>query len=312
MKREYGISLYFRDTSSILEEIVNEIYQHSPDYVLVDDETPPNEDCFLLLYRLVSSLTNKITFGTSITNPFSRHPLSLVFNVLSMIKHFNIHFLLGIGNGSNSRREALGIKSKEYLLEMKETINIIKNLFETGLVDFDGKYFRCHSSVPENLKTQKIPKILLAARGYKMLDLSTELADGVFGVYYPFQEYIDYFKLAIINGLQNRRKNFEDFNCALWVPIYINPSSDDKQKITYHCKKRWEITPHSIKKLINSKEKKSSDFLNKLVVQGDINDCVDQLKKWREHISVIPFFAINESNYYPGILGDLNKIIEKI
>ena len=312
MQNEYGISLFFRDTSSILEEIVEEITQNPPHYVLVDDETPPNEDCFLLLYRLISSLPNRITFGTSITNPFSRHPLSLAFNVLSMIKHYKIQFLLGIGNGSNSRRKALGIKSKEYKQEMIESINIIKNLFENRLVDFDGKYFSCHSNIPENLKTQEIPKILLAARGHKMLDLSTELADGVFGVYYPFYEYIEYFKSAIINGLYNREKDIKDFTCALWIPIYIDPSYDDRQKISNHCKRRWEITPPIIKRLINSKEDKSGDFLNELVVHGDLEDCANQIKKWKESIFIIPFFAINESNYYPGILDDLNKIMSKI
>ena len=312
MQSEYGISLYFRDSSSIFEEIVEEINKFPPKYVLVDDETPPNEDCFLLLYRLISTLSAQITFGTSITNPFSRHPINIVFSILSMIKHYKIQFLLGIGNGSNSRRDALGVKSKDYKQEMIEAINIIKNLFEGKRMDFDGQHFSCHSSIPENLMIHEIPKIFLAARGNRMLDLSTKIADGVFGVYYPFQEYIEYFNSAIREGLEKQSKKINDFTCALWIPIYVNPPKDLQQKITYHCKKRWEITPNVIKKLLNSKNTETKEFLNKLVVQGDIDDCASQIRSWKENIPIIPFFAINESNYSKELFINLKEIVTKI
>ncbi|MHA1223907.1 MAG: LLM class flavin-dependent oxidoreductase [Candidatus Heimdallarchaeaceae archaeon] len=312
MEEPYGISLFFKDTSKIFADLLDEISSFPPDYLFVDDETPPNEDCFLLLNRLIPPLAEQIIFGTSITNPFSRHPVSLAFNTLSMIKHYNVKFLLGIGNGSETRRKALGISSKEFRQEMIEAITIIRNLWKGRKVDYDGKHYSCHTQILERLDLENIPKILLAARGPRMLELSTRIADGVLGVYYPFKEYRNLFETTITDSLTKNKKNLEDFLCFLWIPIYINPSNKDKAKIQNHCKDRWRITPLIIKKLVKSKNYKETDFIHNLVVHGDINDCISQIKSWKEILPLIPCFAVNELNYYPGIFKDIMKISKNL
>ena len=312
MSPNYGLSFFFRDSSKYIGKITNEIETFKPKYVFVDDETPPNEDCFVFLDRLMSRISRDVTFGTSITNPFSRHPVCLAFKVLSMIKHFNINFRLGIGNGSFSRRKALGIKSVAFKQEMSEAIEIIKSLWKGNFVNFNGDFFNCRSQIQEDLLPNEVPKIWLAARGPKMLDFSTKSADGVFSAYYPFMEYQVIFRNTILNGLKEQEKNIDDFACAMWIPIYTNSTHEDKEKIQKHCIKRWEITPLVIKKILRLQDKNKKSTLSKLVVHGEIEDCVDQIKNWTNHIPIIPFFAINELNFHSEIIKDINEIAAKL
>ena len=312
MSSNYGLSFFFRDSSKYIEEISNEIQKFQPEYVFVDDETPPNEDCFVFLNRLMSRIKKNIAFGTSITNPFSRHPLCLAFKVLSMINHFNTNFILGIGNGSFSRRKALGIESVSFKQEMFEAIEIIKSLWEGNLVNFKGDFFNCHSQIQNDLLPPEIPKIWLAARGPNMLDFSTKLADGVFGAYYPFVEYQTLFKNTILNGLKNQEKDLDNFTCAMWFPIYTKSTDEDKKKIQEHCIKRWKITPVAIKKLLKSENKTKTSTFSKLVVHGEIEDCIVQIKKWTSNFPIIPFFAINELNFHSELIKDINEIVSKI
>jgi len=312
MSSNYGLSFFFKDSTKYIEEIISEIDTFQPKYVFVDDETPPNEDCFVFLCRLMSKHRKNIIFGTSITNPFSRNPVNLAFKVLSLINHYNADFVLGIGNGSSSRRNALGIESKSFQQEMFESIKIIKSLWKGDFVDFNGDFFSCHTQIQKNLLIDEIPKIWMAARGLKMLNLSTKIADGIFGAYYPFPEYQDAFKNTILNGLSNQEKTLDVFNCALWIPIYTNPTSEDIVKIQKHCKKRWEITPLVIKRMLKNQNRTKQHNSLKLVVHGEIEDCIRQIAEWKKHIPIIPFFAINELNFHSEIMGDINEIASKL
>ena len=115
--------------------------------------------------------TERIPFGTAVTNPYTRHPSVLANAHATLEEIYPGRVILGIGRGDNSVR-TLG-KKQVATDRMRDIVPMIRDLMAGKEVDVDGHEARIlwasEADVP----------ILMAASGPRNLRLAGALADIV-------------------------------------------------------------------------------------------------------------------------------------
>jgi 5,10-methylenetetrahydromethanopterin reductase len=147
-------------------------------YVWVADEIPssPYRDPFVTMTTL-SLNTKKVKLGTSITNPYSRHPTHIAAALLSIDEISKGRAVIGLGPGGSLTLQPLGIKLWDRpLLAVREAVKVLRRLVNGEIVNYDGPFMKIVRV--QMFRKSKIP-IYLAARGEGMLSLAGEVADGV-------------------------------------------------------------------------------------------------------------------------------------
>ncbi len=93
--------------------------------------------------------TRDIKFGTSVVPTFPRHPLVMVQQAQVVAQIAPGRFRLGIGPSHRPTMRAMGIRMNNPLGHLREYLQILKLLLQTGQVDLDGEYYQVHESIPE-------------------------------------------------------------------------------------------------------------------------------------------------------------------
>ncbi len=118
--------------------------------------------------------TKKINFGTAIVPTFPRHPL-VVAQQVQVVAHLAPgRFRLGVGPSHRPSMEVMGLDFYEPLGHLREYLKILKTLFQTGTVDFDGVHYRAHEKMSRPVD---VPVIASALRP-GAYELCGEEADG--------------------------------------------------------------------------------------------------------------------------------------
>ena len=102
----------------------------------------------LTIFAAAAERFKNVMFGTSIVPTFPRHPIVMAqqVQVLSQLAPGRIR--LGIGPSHRPTTQAMyGTGFRAPLGHLKECIQILKPLLQTGSVDFDGKYYHAHAKL---------------------------------------------------------------------------------------------------------------------------------------------------------------------
>jgi 5,10-methylenetetrahydromethanopterin reductase len=148
------------------------------EYVWVADDAPapPNGDVFVTL-SAIAMKTSKIRLGTSICNPYTRHPAVLASSVLALMELSRGRFALGLGPGGRSTLAYIGVDQIEHpAAMMRETISTMRRLLSGETVTDSFASFRL-KNVHFRSPGVKVP-IYLAARSPIITRLVGEMADG--------------------------------------------------------------------------------------------------------------------------------------
>ena len=95
--------------------------------------------------------TQKIKFGTSVVPTFPRHPLVMVQQAQVVAQLAPGRFRLGVGPSHRPNMRTMGIRMNNPLGYLREYLQILKALLQTGKVDFDGEFYQAHETIPEAL-----------------------------------------------------------------------------------------------------------------------------------------------------------------
>src|SRR5205823_1713568 len=128
----------------------------------------------ITLFAAAAVRTQRIQLGTSIVPTFPRHPLVMVQQAQVVAQFAPGRFRLGVGPSHRPTIEAMGIQFASPLGHLREYLRILKPLLQQGRVDFDGKYYRAHESIPEPLD---LP-VMASALQRGSFELCGEEADG--------------------------------------------------------------------------------------------------------------------------------------
>ena len=131
-----------------------------------------NRDVWTTL-AVLSLLTNKISLGTGVTNPYTRNAAITASSIASINELSGGRAILGIGPGDKATFDKMGIDWDKPLSRVRETVLAIRAFLAKEQVSQAG-----FKGAQMSFTTSKIP-IYIGAQGPKMLELAGAISDGV-------------------------------------------------------------------------------------------------------------------------------------
>ena len=126
--------------------------------------------------------TSRITIGTSVATPTFRYHPAVVAQAIGTLGVLNPgRVIFGVGTGESLNEvPALGIKwppFKERFGRLRESIEIMQQLWTEDRVSYEGEYFRTERATIYDKPTTPVP-IYIAASGETAARLAGRVADG--------------------------------------------------------------------------------------------------------------------------------------
>ena len=141
----------------------------------LDDQRSTGGGDSLSVFSAAGPRTRSIMFGTAITQTFPRHPIAVAQQVLTLAQLAPNRFRLGLGtSGQGGVEQTLGINFRAPLAHLREYVRILKALLQEGSVDYSGRYYQAHTSIPAPVD---VP-VMAAALGEGAFEMCGAEADG--------------------------------------------------------------------------------------------------------------------------------------
>ena len=200
-----------------------------------------------------------------------------------------------------------GIKYKDPLLRMKEYIQSIRLLFKTNeKTNYNGKIIKIKNFAILEKSRVNIP-IYIAAVNKKMIHIGLEYADGLLFYLRPYKEIKDLVNhindksnfnkcLVLITSVSNKDPQKAKDRAAKTLAFYLSVG-----KIYYNflLTTEFKIEVEEIFKeyhnhgIERASQNVTSKMLDELVVYGSINDCKNQIKRFKNLGIDLPILQIN-------------------
>ncbi len=187
----------------------------------------PSTDAFFdpfVMMGMMAARYRRVRIGTSVTEPFRRHPATLAQAFVTVDHLTKGRAILGVGNGERENTEPYGIPFTRRLARLEEALTIVRRLWESGgePVDFDGEIWKLRRALfATPLYNGKPPPIWIAAHAPKMLALTGRFGDG----WYPTKkmsaaEYADGLQ-RIAAGAQAAGRSMAGFEPAMQIQLAL-------------------------------------------------------------------------------------------
>jgi len=149
-----------------------------PDHIVLTNYRKLCLEAWCTLSAL-ATCTKRIALGTSVTDPYRRHPVVLAQTVATLDQISGGRAVLGLGAGEAMNVDPYGIPRDRRIARIRETVEIIKRLWEGKMVDYSGEIYTLSKAFIQVTPTQKpwVP-IYLAANSSMTRHLVGIYADG--------------------------------------------------------------------------------------------------------------------------------------
>jgi F420-dependent oxidoreductase-like protein len=129
------------------------------------------------IFAAAAARTERVLFGTAIAPFMHRHPLAMLAQALAVAQLAPGRLRLGIGASHKPSVEGTyGIPFDRPLGRLREYVAILRQGFEGGAVDFDGRFYHAHARLAAPLAQP--PAIMASALRENAFRLCGELTDG--------------------------------------------------------------------------------------------------------------------------------------
>jgi 5,10-methylenetetrahydromethanopterin reductase len=181
--------------------------------VWVSDSQSIFRDVFAAL-TLVAERTSRITIGTGVTNPLSRHPAVLAGAIGSIAEHASGRpVVLGIGTGETAV-EDLGRK-RATIARMEETARVIRALNAGEPVTYAG------AQLTQRWPAPHVP-IVFASSGPRSLRAAGRTADGVYLKLGVHPEVLRYALENVAAGRAEAGRSLDGFRVQAMIPVAVD------------------------------------------------------------------------------------------
>jgi len=151
------------------------------------------------LYAAAAMTTRRITLGTAIVPAFTRHPLALVTQYLTLEDLAPGRFRLGIGpSHQRTMIPVYGLEFSHPLSQLREYVQVLRPALQTGSVTFQGEYYRVQADFGTAPKT---PVLISTLRAHAF-KLAGELTDGAITWLCPVDYILSVGKPALMRGAE--------------------------------------------------------------------------------------------------------------
>jgi len=149
-----------------------------PDHLVLEGFKDFCPEAWSVLSAL-ATCTRRVTLGTSVTDPYRRHPAVLAQIVATLDLISGGRAILGLGAGEAMNTDPYGIPRDRRITRMRETVEILRKLWTGEIIDYDGKAFKISQAFIQVTPVQKpAPPIYLAANSPKTRHLVGMYGDG--------------------------------------------------------------------------------------------------------------------------------------
>jgi 5,10-methylenetetrahydromethanopterin reductase len=131
------------------------------------------------LAGLAAAVTERVTLGLGVVNPFTRHPALLAMETATLAGAAPGRIVLGLG--TSTRRwieDQMGLPFKTPLADLRECVLIVRRLLRGERVSAHGERFQLDGVRLEWVPPGEVP-IMLGVKAPRGLGLAGEIADGV-------------------------------------------------------------------------------------------------------------------------------------
>jgi 5,10-methylenetetrahydromethanopterin reductase len=134
----------------------------------------------LVSLAAIGSATERVALGTSVLNPFTRHPAALAMAFATLDELSGGRAVIGIGAGARHQVEGqMGYDGSRPLTALREAIDILEGMAAGEVVDCDGDVMTARG-VRLIIRGARPLPIYVGAVGPKMLQFAGKRGAGVF------------------------------------------------------------------------------------------------------------------------------------
>ena len=131
------------------------------------------------LAGLVGAAVPGLGVGTFVVPVNPRHPLVVASLAQTAQAAAHGNFRLGLGLGAHApEQQAFGTSWPNTIGRLREHLEVLRSVFDTGAVDFHGSEFTAAPEWPVEVSGGRPVPVYVAAMGPKALRVTGELADG--------------------------------------------------------------------------------------------------------------------------------------
>lgn len=174
-ERAHGVVLQGVDDSPTFRSMVQEIEALGYDHLWMTDSSLHARNCYVQL-ALAASITSRMSVGTAVTNPLTRHPAVTAISLATLDELSGGRAVLGIGAGDRPLLE-LGLRPSS-VANLEAAVGAIRRLWSGERVDVDTADFVLRGAHLRFGARRDIP-VYLSASGPRTLELAGRVADGV-------------------------------------------------------------------------------------------------------------------------------------
>ena len=313
MRHRYGISLGVspREPLSRTAELAAAIDDKGFEALWYIDFQLGMKDVYAAM-NLAALSTENVLIGAGVTNLLTRHPTVTANATAALDELSNGRAALGLGAGWSAVLGAGGIPSK--LGELRSGIDDFRQLFSGEPCDLYGNQVRLATA------KRQIP-VYLAVSQPAMLRLAGETCDGAVLMGAADPEFCSWQLDYIHQGMETAGRDRRDLTVDLFVTMSVDDDEeralDDvrawatSQAATFHPWKRmppaWErfrpefaraagaygLVDH-LSLQAEHKHTVSDDFVKSVALVGDLDTCVERLRRlWQLDIDRITFALLS-------------------
>ncbi len=271
-----------------------------PDHIILENYRSTSLEAWCLLSAL-GTCTSKVTLGTSVTDPYRRHPAVLAQTVATLDHVTGGRAILGLGAGEAMNVDPFGIPRDRRIARMKETVDILRSLWKGEIIDYDGKVFSLTKAFIQVLPARKpsIP-IYLAANSPMTKRLVGRYGDGWLAEMMSPNRYEADIR-DVEAAARKAERGIKDIDVVCVVTTAVSSNYDEaREAALLQAKRRFLWWPKQLQ-LYGYTVTEEYDW-NCLLVGKDTSE------KIREHIPEVPDKACEEVT----IFGTPEDCIDKI
>jgi F420-dependent oxidoreductase-like protein len=279
LRERIGMTVWPTDPTTLVA-VLAQIEEAGVDHVWVPFGPPWSPDLLTVL-AAAAARTSHLKLGTAIVPVYSRHPVLLALQALSLSQLAPQRLRLGLGVGAPElAKRVYGVDMESPLSYLREYVQVLRPLLQQGEVHHQGHFFTADILLPA---VTPIP-IFMAALGPAAFRLAGELADGVLPFLCPIPYVLDTALPALREGAAAASRPRPPI--VAHVPVALTEDRAvalqvGRQAFTAHTtypfyRKMFVAAGFSTQEI----DAVSDTFVERLLVFGSVSQIKDRLLEW--------------------------------
>jgi len=179
----------------------------------------------LTLFAAAAVKTTRIKLGTAIVPAFTRHPLAMATQLMSLEDLAPGRFRLGIGTAhQRTMIPAYGFPFEKPLTQLREYLQVLGPLLKQGEVQFEGDFYRVNAKIAYATGTP----LMISTLRENAFELAGEMTEGAITWLCPISYLENVGKPAMATGAAKSGRQTP----PLLAHVLVSPNSDRDAVVT--------------------------------------------------------------------------------